>query len=170
MKVLVTFAVDAEFAPWRELRHFERRGRDTEHYSTTIEDADVTVVLTGIGLEVGDAVWKEEYDICISSGLAGAVKPEHRIAQILAARRVAAANGTMAVACDQPLTQLAAKFGAKIVECFSTVDQVLSSAAEKQELGRTADAVEMESAKILTRAAALGAKVMAIRGISDASG
>jgi adenosylhomocysteine nucleosidase len=44
---------------------------------------------------------------------------------------------------------------------------VIGSAAEKRELGRVADAVEMESGDVLYDASAFAAKVIAIRGISD---
>lgn len=175
MKVLVTFAVDAEFAPWRGLRHFEKRHQvDTEFFSTIIEDAEVMVLLTGIGgkktgVAAAKTLWGGHIDVCISSGLAGALKPEHRLSDILAARRVDATTGKSSVRCDESLVRLALEAGAKIAACFYSVDHVVSSAAEKQELGKTGDAVEMESAEILRDAAALGARVIAIRGISDVS-
>ncbi|GAC1627006.1 MAG: hypothetical protein PVS2B2_16040 [Candidatus Acidiferrum sp.] len=175
MKVLITFAVDAEFAPWREIRHFEKQNREgAEWYSTTIEDVEVVVLLTGIGakkagVEVTKVIWDGDIDVCISSGLAGALKCEHRVSDVLAARRIDTASGKQPVACDESLVRLASEFGAKIADSFYTMNHVVLSAAEKQEFGKTADAVEMESAEILSKAAGFGAKVIAIRGISDAA-
>ena len=175
MKVLVTFAVDAEFAPWRELRHFKKQSQgDTEFFSAIIEDTEVMVLLTGIagkkaGVKTIEAICDGNIDVCISSGLAGALKPEHGLSDILAARRVEAPVGKLSVFCDESLVRLASGAGAKIAACFYSVDHVVSSAVEKQQLGETADAVEMESAEILRDAAALGSRVIAIRGISDAS-
>jgi adenosylhomocysteine nucleosidase len=175
MKVLITFAVDAEFAPWRELRHFEKQNREgTELYSATIENAEILVLLTGIGgkkagVEATKAIWDGDIDVCISSGLAGALKSEHRLSDVLAARRIDTTSGKQLVVCDESLALLASEFGAKIADCFYSVDHVVSSAAEKQELGKTADAVEMESGEILSEAAAFGARVIAVRGISDAA-
>ena len=174
MKVLVTFAVDDEFAPWRELRHFEKLTRDgMELYAARIEGAEVAVVLTGIGakrawVQATKAIWDGDIDVCISSGLAGALKSEHRLSDVLAARRIETSSGGRAVAGDEPLIGIASELGAKIAECFFSVDHVVLSAAEKRELGKTADAVEMESAEILSEAAAFGARIIAIRGISDA--
>jgi adenosylhomocysteine nucleosidase len=44
---------------------------------------------------------------------------------------------------------------------------VIGLASEKRELGKVADAVEMESGEVLHEASAFGARVIAIRGISD---
>jgi adenosylhomocysteine nucleosidase len=44
---------------------------------------------------------------------------------------------------------------------------VIGSASEKNELRNVADAVEMESGEVLYEASVFGAKVIAIRGISD---
>lgn len=174
MKVLVTFAVDDEFAPWRELRQFEKQNRDgTELYMAKIEGADVAVLLTGIGakrtgLEAAGMVWNAGMDVCISSGLAGALKPEHRLCDVLAARRVERGPGEQPVTCDESLLRVASELGAKIAGSFYSVDHIVQGAAEKRELGKAADAVEMESGEILSEATAFGARIIAIRGISDA--
>ncbi|HXM97936.1 MAG TPA: hypothetical protein VN982_05620 [Candidatus Dormibacteraeota bacterium] len=174
MKVLVTFAVDDEFAPWRELRHFEKQNRDgMELYMARIEGADVAVLLTGIGgkkawVEATKVIWDSDIDVCISSGLAGALKPGFQLSDVLAARRIERGSGEKPVVCDGRLASLASELGAKIAECFYSADHVVLSAVEKRELAKTADAVEMESGEILSEAAAFGARIIAIRGISDA--
>jgi len=174
MKVLITFAVDAEFAPWRKFRHFEKESRrEMQFFSARFAESEVIILLTGIGAkkinpETMRTVFSDKMDVCISSGLAGALKSEYQLADILAAQRVANGTGNSA-ACDHSLLAVASEAGAKTVTCFHTADHVVLDAQEKRELGKTADAVEMESADILFSAKAMGAKIIAIRGISDVS-
>ena len=96
MKILVTFALDNEFAPWRELRKF--RAADwgsVDGFAAEIAGAEVGVVLTGVGPKPAarkiSSLLRGEVDsfgCCISSGLAGGLRPEYKIGQILAARAV----------------------------------------------------------------------------------
>lgn len=166
MRVLVTFAVDAEFAPWRELREFTKQG--SESFVARIASAEVHVLLTGIGGKNGMASHRAA-DICISSGLAGALRSEYRPGDILAAERVHAVAQKSVLLSDAKLVQLAVDYGARAVDCFYTADRVIGLASEKRELGKVADAVEMESGQVLHEASAIGAKVVALRGISDAA-
>jgi nucleoside phosphorylase len=176
MKILVTFAVDAEFAPWRKLRHFERTtSANTDCYAATIGDAEIKVLMTGIGakkpwVETSKILWDADIDVCISSGLAGALKPEHRLEEVLAARMVYATKSNATIACDSSLVSAAAACRAKIVNAFYSADHVVIRAQEKKELGLRADAVEMESGEVLRGAAAFGARAIAVRGISDEVG
>src|SRR5258705_13873329 len=83
MKVLVTFAVEAEFAAWRRLRAFnliDYQGLKLRR--TKIRAAEVTVLITGVGSQAAALAMdlmmrmadKDMYfDVCISSGLAGGV-------------------------------------------------------------------------------------------------
>ena len=174
MKVLVTFAVEAEFAPWRNLRHFsESKLGDIQAYSSQVKGGELIVLLTGIG---GRRAWAEatkvirdgNVDICISSGLAGALKEKHRPGDVLAAKEVHATNWKKVIASDADLLDIARACGAKVADAFYSVDRVLIHSSEKSELSAKADAVEMESADIMLEAVAFGAKVIAIRAISDA--
>jgi adenosylhomocysteine nucleosidase len=173
MRILVTFAVEAEFAPWRKLRQFVQRNQGpAEYYSAQIGSADAIVLLTGVGgknawLETTKTVWDGDVDICVSSGLAGALRAEYQLGDILAAKEVQATSWKRVVASDVKLIQLAEEHGARAVGSFYSADRVIGSASEKRELGRVADAVEMESGEVLYEASAFGAKVIAIRGISD---
>lgn len=175
MRVLVTFAVDAEFAPWRKLRHFEKRSAGcAEWFTARVSGAQVDVLLTGVGgknawVEATKIIWDSDVDICISSGLAGALRPEHQPGDILAAKRIQAVSWKSVVLSDVNLIQSAVEHGATAVDFFYTAESVIGSAAEKRELGKVADAVEMESGEVLYEASAFGAKVVAIRGISDAA-
>jgi len=176
MKILITFAVEAEFAPWRNMRQFsESAAAGVKIYATQIANTELTVLLTGVGgrkawAEATKIIWDGNMDVCISSGLAGALKAEHRPGDILAAREVHATNWNKVIPSDSALLKLASAAGAKVVDAFYSADRVLIRAEDKRQLGSKADAVEMESGDILLEAVAFGAKVIAVRGISDAAG
>lgn len=173
MRILVTFAVEAEFAPWRRLRRFEKsQSGDMRRYVTHFKNAEAYVLLTGIGakkawVEAEKVLWNGDIDVCVSSGLAGALRAEHKPGEILCAESVYEAGRKREVRCDGGLVELAASCGAKVVKRFHSADHVVIQAKEKHELGLAADAVEMESGGVLYEAAAFGAKVAAVRGISD---
>ena len=174
MKVLVTFAVDAEFAPWRKLRQFSRANLgEIEAYSSPLENGELVVLLTGVGgrrawAEATKVIWDGNVDVCISSGLAGALQAQHRPGDVLAAREVHATNWKKVIPSDTDLLQVASACGAKVADAFYSADHVLVHSSEKSELSAKADAVEMESGDIMLEAVAFGAKVIAIRAISDA--
>jgi adenosylhomocysteine nucleosidase len=174
MKVLVTFAVEAEFAPWRKLRQFSQANLgDIRAYSAQIGDVELIVLLTGVGgrrawAEATKVIWDGNVGVCISSGLAGALREKHRPGDVLAAREVHATNWEKVIPSDPALLEVASACGATVADAFYTVDRVLVRSSEKFELGAKADAVEMESGDIMLEAVAFGAKVIAIRGISDA--
>ncbi|MGB6430025.1 MAG: hypothetical protein WBF06_05535, partial [Candidatus Acidiferrales bacterium] len=77
MRAVVTFAVNAEFAPWRRLREFRRvRSAAPVWYEySAAEGLKVRVVLTGMGESLARLAAREALadgaDVCISSGLAG---------------------------------------------------------------------------------------------------
>jgi nucleoside phosphorylase len=173
MRILVTFAVDAEFAPWRKIRGFsENDDPKNQWYTARFGEIEADVLLAGIGgksawLETMKRVWKGDIGICISSGLAGALRPEYRAGDILAARRIQVPAQQRTVECDADLLRAAAGIGAREAGAFYSAEKVILSKEEKAELGKAADAVEMESGDVLYQAAALGARVIAIRGISD---
>ncbi len=175
MRVLVTFAVQAEFAPWRRSRKFiETHHGPCPIYTAKFAECSVAVLLTGIGgksdwLATTKRVWDRDADICISSGLAGALRSDYRIGQVLAAKRVDFAGSTRTIPADQSLLRKAVATGAREVASFYSADHVVLSAREKQELGKHSDAVEMESGDVLCEAAAFGARVIAIRAISDSA-
>jgi adenosylhomocysteine nucleosidase len=174
MKILVTFAVDAEFAPWRKLRQFSQANLgEVEAYSSPIPVGELVVLLTGVGgrrawAEATKVIWEGNVDICISSGLAGALREKHRPGEVLAAKEVHATNWKKVIPSDPGLLDVATACGAKLADGFYSVNRILVHSSEKAELGATADAVEMESGDIMLEAVAFGAKVIAIRAISDA--
>jgi len=197
MRILVTFAIENEFAPWRERRDFRAEPRPKpeivgdeiadvkieppETYSAEIGGARVEVVLTGAGPKpAASAIARaitaspDQIDFCISSGLAGALRPQYRIGQVLAAREVRSGSIEPAERGDtllssEALLSFASECGATPVERFHTAGRVIGKAAEKKYLGETADAVEMESYVILGEARRRGVPAIAVRAISDSA-
>jgi nucleoside phosphorylase len=167
--------VDAEFAPWRKLRPFSQKAiENSVCYISQIGTMEIAVLLTGIGGKsvwsaTAKRIWNRDLDICISSGLAGGLKSSYQIGEVLVARAVEAVNRNKTVACDPDLLGWAVDSGAREVELFYSTDRVILTAAEKREIGQKADAVEMESGEVLDEAQVLGARAIAIRGISDSA-
>lgn len=176
MRILVTFAVDAEFAPWRRMRKFRRTRWGTRPaYVTEIDGVEIGVVLTGIGperarLAAFEVMMAEPVDVCVSAGLAGALQAEHLPLEIVAARRVWSEEESRAVRSDELLLRWAGEWGAKTVERFFTSDHLVLTAREKARLGELGDAVEMESFEVLKEARAWNVRAAAVRAISDAAG
>jgi adenosylhomocysteine nucleosidase len=197
VRILVTFAIENEFAPWRERRGFRAEPRPKpeivgseiadlkieppETYSAEIGGARVEVVLTGAGPKpaasaISQAIQAapDHIDFCISSGLAGALRPQYRIGQVLAAREVRSGSIESAqrgdtVPSSEALLSFASECGATAVEKFHTAGRVIGKAAEKRHLGEAADAVEMESYVILGEARRRGVPAIAVRAISDSA-
>ena len=84
MRILVTFAIKAEFSRWAsrhpfvpyEFENWETR-REFDLFKANIGHDEVTVLLTGMGGEnAAKAILSiplEIHDVCISSGLAGSL-------------------------------------------------------------------------------------------------
>lgn len=180
MKVLVTFALEAEFAPWRNIREFRRDNWGAARACVAeIGGAEVGVILTGVGpkqaaFAASQALEAERDSLkfCVSSGLAGALRPEYRIGQVLAARgafseKLHREPPERFVECSAPLVSVAEELGATVAGGFYTAGRVIFRPDEKRHLAHTADAVEMESFEVLREAAARGVPSVAIRAISD---
>jgi adenosylhomocysteine nucleosidase len=183
MRIVVTFAMASEFAPWRRVRGFQRKTLGSvEVFVSSVTGAEVTAVITGIGRErAGNAVATvlriaaTQVHACISSGLAGALRPEWKIGDVVVARKVIAnlknrANTIGDRACAFQLVGAAEALGAKPVSGFLTLDHAVSKAEEKRELGARADVVDMESFEVVSTANSCGIPAAAIRAISDGAG
>ena len=177
MRVLVTFAVDAEFAPWRKRHPFvafpielERRCLQESFFKARIGSSDVTVYLTGIGRTLPEHRWqrlfREKPDACVSSGLAGGLKGFLRKGDVVAARFVAS-DGEGSVGANTRLVEVAAKCGARVVEKCVTSRQLLAQARSKRALGEFGDIVDMESFKIMSVVTGPKLPAITVRGISD---
>ncbi len=181
MKVLVTFAVEAEFAPWRRRRDFRRAVLpahpvygEKSVYEGQMGNCTVRVLLTGMGWEnagwaVHAALDQDVPDACISSGLAGGLSPAYRPGEILAARKVSEADGAGVMHSDPALLKTASDHGARVVDSFLTSRRLVVQAEEKQRMGRFGDAAEMESFPVLAAACSRSVPSIAIRAIADAA-
>jgi adenosylhomocysteine nucleosidase len=172
MRVLVTFAVEAEFAPWRRLRNLrEVKVGEITSYQAQIGRAQVDFVITGMGAEnarrVVNAMMEQPYAMCIASGFAGALKPEHAIGSILVAEAVQQIGKAKTVQSSRNLVLEAQRDGAFRAKMFLTSESVVRTAEEKVKLAPFADAVDMESFSILSCAHEHALAVVAIRVISD---
>jgi len=102
MKILVTFAVRAEFAPWQRRRNFLRLPGEWPVFEAMFGGAQVRAVLTGMGQEHALSAAKRSLayrpELCISTGLAGSLRSGYRPGDILAARLVSEVGEPVAVA------------------------------------------------------------------------
>lgn len=184
MRVLVTFAVEAEFRPWRKRRRFRSIDYDgLQLWRTKAGDTDVTVLVTGVGtlasakamgLMMQMADEDQYFDICISSGLAGALHdrllPGDIIApQLLVAETVHADLKADRLQVDPELLRQALEAGAVAADCLLTTNQVLIKANEKKACSSRAQSVDMESFEIVKEAHAWGARSVVVRAISDSA-
>jgi adenosylhomocysteine nucleosidase len=175
MKVLITFALANEFAPWRKLRRFERVSASAwgHTYAARIGACDVRVVLTGAGRFAAQRALVHAFDfnpdVCIASGLSGGLKPAYVPGAVLTARKVADVNGVRTLHSDAELLSRAEISGATIVGKFLVSDEVVPTAEEKAGLSASGDAVDMESLYILAAAAQRRIRSVAIRAISDSA-
>ncbi len=180
MRVLVTFAVEAEFAPWRKLRHFSAVENASLLWWSTIGNTTTVVGLTGVGNDLarsvgsvmGGPAWYRNFDVCISSGLAGALRGSLRPGEVLVAEHLKTNlvhydSGRDCLDADKTLVELATSCGATKVATLFTADHILITAKEKSLLADSADAVDMETFTILKEAFTWGTRGVAIRGISD---
>ena len=171
MKILVTFAVRAEFAPWRRRRSFLRLPGDLPVFEAMFGDARVRAILTGMGqdhaLDAAKSALAYKPDICISSGLAGSLRSDYRPGDIVGARLVSEVGEPVAVASHRELLSTAVECGARQIERLATSRMLVARAVQKRELGEQAEAVDMESYTILAEAARCGVPAVAIRAISD---
>jgi adenosylhomocysteine nucleosidase len=182
MRVLVTFAVNAEFAPWRKLRRFTSIDYDgLSLWRTSIGKVDVTALLTGMGKQASAQAMglmmkmadeDKHFDICISSGLAGALQNRLVPGDIIAPKVLIAENQYADLPSDElkvdaSLRSMAIDSGAVSADCLLTTDRVLVKAAQKCGCSSRAQSVDMESFEIVKEAHAWGARTVVLRAISD---
>jgi adenosylhomocysteine nucleosidase len=173
-KIIVTFAVPAEFATLRRLRHFKRvTGPGPAVYAARVDRTEVFAVTTGIGVRSMHAELRKrlaESDMCIVSGLAGSLKNRHAAGAILVAKAVKWDKSQTAVSSNESLVNAATECGATAVDFFHTADFVVNSASRKMQLGESADAIEMESFHLIAEAQRYGVPAVAVRAVSDPMG
>jgi nucleoside phosphorylase len=172
MRVLVTFAVEAEFVPWQKLRKLDQVTiNGITGYQAEIGRAVVDLVVTGMGAEntlrVVQEAMASPYSFCIAAGFAGGLRPGYKVGEILVARAVQQCGDPRTIECASNLVTEAIQDGAKPVSLFLATDHVVSTAEEKSKLAPFAEAVDMESFSVLAVARAHPLPAVAIRVVSD---
>ncbi|MGH9572987.1 MAG: hypothetical protein ACRD40_05580 [Candidatus Acidiferrales bacterium] len=173
MRVLVAYAVEPEFDPWRKLHKFgESNAGDFTIRRTQIAGANVDFVVSGMGPARAtcamEAVASAEYSVIVAAGLAGSLRPEFEVGNIVIPNLVRRAGEEPApLACDGALCAEAVAAGGKRIEMLVSSDGIATTVEEKHRLGKGADAVDMETFSILASARCLKIPAVAIRAISD---
>jgi nucleoside phosphorylase len=184
MRVLVTFAVEAEFAPWRKRHAFELVSMPTpiafqnhSFYRGTVFGDDVDVLLTGIGWDDNKSgnrpgfvlreLLRNKPDVCISSGLAGGLKADLLCGDIVAATEVSLRMGGDTFRSSPNLLAFAKEAGARIDRKQITETHIVSEASAKSALSNFADFVDMEGYYILQIVSGTRVPAISVRAISD---
>jgi adenosylhomocysteine nucleosidase len=180
MKLLVTLAINAEFAPWKS-RHpfvpyeFDEAGkrREFDLFRANIKGNQITVLFTGMGAEntrrAMSSVSCENPDVMISTGLAGALDANLKLGEVVVARSTRVFGKKSSIESDYALRELAVAAGARAVDVFLTSETIVATAAEKEELSPSGSVVEMETSYVLEAAAKRQVPAVAVRAISDAA-
>jgi adenosylhomocysteine nucleosidase len=180
MRILVTFAIKAEFSQWSsrhpfvpyEFENWERR-REFDLFKANIGPNEVTVLLTGMGGESAAksmlSVPVDFHDVCISAGLAGSLDTALRPGDVIVAHTTETLDQSCQAASDPVLFDLAVTSGARRVNVCLTSEKIVATTERKEELSQKGSIVEMESAYILAAAAQRKVPAVVVRAISDAA-
>jgi adenosylhomocysteine nucleosidase len=174
VKVLVTFALESEFAPWRRMRSFVRLA-DAEFpaFDSNCGDSEIRAVITGMGPQRAQRVARTAFDwqpdLCIAAGFAGGLNPANHAGDVFVASNIRDGETHRSIASDSRVLSLAEESGARRIGTLYTSAYAISTVEDKRRLGRTADAVDMESFFILNEAQERGIRGVAIRAITDAA-
>ena len=188
MHILVTFAVEAEFAPWRIRHGFKRREiripllpLDRPFYdvfNARVAGTDVEVLMTGIGwkhlfCDVAQKalrdLLKRKPDCCVSTGFAGGLNPGLHPGEIVAASQLVLRQGGSRILSNKRLIKIAECCGARIADTLITEGHILCEASSKSAMSKFGDFVDMESYHILQVVSATQIPAIAVRAISDAA-
>jgi adenosylhomocysteine nucleosidase len=180
MRILVTFAIKAEFSQWAsrhpfvpyEFENWERR-REFDLFKANIGPDEVTVLLTGMGpvnvVKAMSSIPVELHDVCISSGLAGSLDAALKPGDVAVARISESLDQKCRVPSDATLLNLAVSSGAKPVQVSLTSEKIVATVDEKEDLSQKGSIVEMETTYILLAAVQHQVPCVAVRAISDAA-
>lgn len=172
MNILVAYAVDPEFEPWRKLRKFSEIPSDAFTIRRTeVDTATVDFIVTGMGsahaARAMQAVPLTGYALGVAAGFAGSLHARLDVSDIVVAKSVLRAATSDSLDSDASFAAEAIAAGAKPIDALVSSDHVATTAAEKTALGATAQAVDMESYTVLDAAKRRGMSIVALRAISD---
>jgi adenosylhomocysteine nucleosidase len=172
LRILITFALDLEFAPWRRLHPFAKfDAGEIVAYEGGFGEAQARVVLTGIGgmraTKAARAALEWQPNFCITAGFAGSLRADYRAGHVLVARDIIELESGRTISGDATLLHRAETCEAVVIERLLTSSSMVLSAEGKKRLGNMAAAVEMESFAVAAEAVAKRIPVIAIRAISD---
>jgi adenosylhomocysteine nucleosidase len=171
MNILITYAVEAEFAPWRTLNMEKVTRGNATLQRAQIGRATVDFVITGMGAENAtrgaEEIISNTYSFCIVSGFAGALKSSAKLGNIVAPEKVQHHATRQTEICAPDLLTRAFENGAMGIATLLTTDHVVNTAAEKNRLSAFAEAVDMESFAILQAANKKNVPCAVLRVISD---
>jgi adenosylhomocysteine nucleosidase len=173
VRFLVTFALGEELAPWRKRGGFESDGKagGWQAYSRRQGAIEIVALLTSMGQgnaarAVTRVLQESVFDLVISSGLAGGLRPGHRPGNILVGRTVRRLDDGREIELPMKWVDRAREIGAEEA-IFVTSSRIIGTSEEKRRLGAQADAVDMESFAVIEEANARGTPAVVIRAIGD---
>jgi adenosylhomocysteine nucleosidase len=175
VKVLVTFALESEFAPWRRMRSFVRLANaEFPAFESNCGDSEIRAVISGMGPERAQRVARTAFDwqpdLCIAAGFSGGLNPANRAGDVFVASNICEGETHRTIASDPRVLSLAEESGAHKIATLYTSAYAISTVEDKRRLSRAADAVDMESFFILNEAQERGICGVAIRAVSDSAG
>jgi adenosylhomocysteine nucleosidase len=174
MRLAITFAVPPEFAPWRRQSGFSRiESAGAPIYRNCRGQDEIYALITGMGTRGVESELRQllakPVDLCIASGLTGALKKEYRTGTILVARTIKADASRTAIHSDPGLVDASVPCGANVVDCFYTADSVVNLQSDKRRLSEVADAIDMESFHVMNEARRARVPAVALRAVSDSA-
>lgn len=168
-RILVTFALPWEGRRWRP--YVASRPRRQSKAQWQQGDVEVVAVATGMGAVrasrcVSEMLQRSAFDLCISTGFAGALRADWRPGALVVAQEVAEEATGQRVPLADTWVELAARAGAQPGRLL-TCAQVVTWVEQRRRLAEQADAVDMESYAIVTTVGRYGVPLVVVRAISD---
>lgn len=172
MKILIVYAVDPEFEPWRRLRIFEQISEgDVTVHRTVSGAATVDFLVSGMGpayaARAMDAIADGGHSIYIAAGFAGALRSECTIGDIVIPKSIRSEATDELASPDAQLVAQAIAAGGQSVATLVSSDRIATTVEEKKRLGQRAEAVDMESFTVVSAAQRRKIPSLAVRIISD---
>ena len=171
-KVLVAFALEEEFAPWRRRHHFRPiTGAPRPVFVASLGTTPVYVALAGAGApdadHFQDLIVQFGPSLGIVTGVAAGLKPAWRPGNLLVAESVCGPEGGAKIPAAPNLIDLARQCGAKPAPVLVTLPRIARTLAEKERLASLGDAADMESWPLMKQWSARGLPSLALRVILD---